>query len=78
MVASLPLKAQIGDISSRVGMTDIYGGVFNCYWNLDKLNIYNKYVLSGAVQSMAPLEFSTTTTSGLTALILIYGGYLPV
>ncbi len=74
MVASLPLKAQIGDISSRVGMTDIYGGVFNCYWNLDKLNIYHKYVLSGAVQSMDPLEFSTTTTSGLTATFSYTGG----
>ena len=51
-VASLPLAAQIGETSSRVGMTDIYGGAFNCYWNSDQLSISQKYVLNGGVQSM--------------------------
>ncbi len=67
MVASLPLKAQIEDTSSRVGMTDSYNGLFSCYWHLDMLNIYHQYFLNGAVQSMMSLPFSTTATSGLSA-----------
>ena len=67
MVASLPLKAQIEDTSSRVGMTDSYNGLFSCYWNLDALNIYHQYVLNGTVQSMMSLPFSTTAISSRSA-----------
>ncbi len=68
IVASLPLKVRIGNnISSRVGMTDSYGGAFSCYWNSDRLNIYHQYVLNGSVLDMVPLEFATSTTSGTSA-----------
>jgi len=66
-VTSLPLTAQIGEASSRVGMSDIYGGAFSCYWNSDKLSVYHPYVLSGAVQNMTPLEFGTPATNGTSA-----------
>ncbi len=66
-VASLPLTAQIGEASSRVGMSDTYGGAFTCYWNSDKFNVYHPYVLNGAVQSMAPLEFATSANGGVSA-----------
>ncbi len=66
-VASLPLTAQIGEASSRVGMSDTYGGAFRCYWNSDKLSVYHPYVLSGAVQNMTPLEFGTPATNGTSA-----------
>ncbi len=73
-VASLPLTAQLGEASSRVSMSDTYGGTFSCSWNSDQLNIYHPYVLSGAVQSMAPLAFATTTTSGTSATFSYAGG----
>ena len=66
-VASLPLTAQIGEASSRVSMSDTYGGAFSCSWNSDQLSIYHSYVLSGAVQSIKSLAFATTTTSGTSA-----------
>ncbi len=65
LVTSLPLSAQLEEISSRVGLKDIYDGTFNCYWNGDKLNIYHKYVLNGSVQSMMPLEFATSETTSI-------------
>ena len=56
--------AQLGDISSRVNMTDLYTtGAFNCSWDRDKLKIYHKYVLNGAVQNMIPLEFTTFSSN---------------
>ncbi len=73
-VASLPLTAQIGETSSRVGMSDTYGGAFSCYWNSDKLSVYHPYVLSGAVQPMTPLEFSTPATNGTSAAFSYTGG----
>ncbi len=66
-VASLPLTAQIGEASSRMGMSDTYGGTFSCYWNSDKFNVYHPYVLNGAVQSMEPLEFATSANGGVSA-----------
>ena len=73
-VASLPLTAQINDASSRVSMSDTYGGTFSCSWNSDQLSIYHPYMLSGAAQSIAPLTFGTTTTSGTTATFSYSGG----
>ncbi len=73
-VASLPLTAQIGEASTRMGMSDTYGGTFSSYWNSDQLNIYHPYVLSGAVQSMASLPFGTTATNGTTAKFSYTGG----
>ncbi len=66
-VASLPLTAQLGEASSRVGMSDTYGGAFSCYWNGDKFDIYQKYVQDGTVQNMTGLEFGTTATNGTSA-----------
>ena len=67
-VASLPLTAQIGETSSRVSMSDTYGGAFSCYWNGDKFSVYHPYVLSGVVQSITTgLEFGTSATSGTSA-----------
>ncbi len=66
-VASLPLTAQIGEVSSRMVMSDTYGGTFSCYWNSDKFNVYHPYVLNGAVQSMEPLEFATSANGGVSA-----------
>jgi len=73
-VASLPLTAQIGETSSRVVMSDVYGGAFTCYWNSDQLSIYHKYVLSGAVQSMGSLAFGTSATNTTTATFSYAGG----
>ncbi len=73
-VASLPLTAQIGEASSRVSMSDTYGGAFSCSWNSDQLNIYHSYVLSGAVQNILPLTFGTTATNGTTATFSYAGG----
>jgi len=75
-VASLPLTAQIGETSSRVVMTDVYGGAFTCYWNSDQLSIYHKYVLGGTVQSMGALAFATTATNIATATFSYTGGGL--
>lgn len=67
-VVSLPIMVRLADISSRVGMTDPYTtGAFSCFWDRDKLKIYQKYVLDGVVQNMMPLEllnFSSSGTSG--------------
>ncbi len=74
-VSSLPLTAQIGDVSSRVSMSDTYGGAFSCSWNSDQLNIYHPYVLSGAVQAMTTyLPFGTNTTNGTSATFSYSGG----
>ncbi len=74
-VASLPLTSQIGDTSSRVGITGTYGGTFSCYWNSDKLNVYHKYILNGATQYMMSLPFTTSVTSGTSASFSYTGGY---
>jgi len=66
-VASLPLTARIGETSSRVGMSDTYGGAFSCYWNGDKFDVHQKYVKDGTVQNMTSLEFGTTATNGASA-----------
>ncbi len=66
-VASLPLTAQLGEASSRVSMSDTYGGAFSYSWNNDQLNIYHSYLLNHVVQPIASLSFGTTTTSGTTA-----------
>ncbi len=74
LVASLPLKAQIeNNASSRVGMTDSYGGTFSSYWNSDKLNIYDQYVLNRIVQNMSPLRFSTTDKRDISATFSYVG-----
>ncbi len=74
-VASLPLKAQISDASSRVSMSDSYNGTFSCSWNSDQLSIYHPYMLSGAVQAMTTsLPFATTSTSGTSATFSYSGG----
>lgn len=74
-VRSLPLTARISETSSRVGMTDTYGGTFSCYWNSDKFSVYHKYrQYGGAVQNMAPLEFGTSATSGTSATFFYKGG----
>ena len=74
-VASLPLTAQLGEASSRVSMSDTYGGAFSCSWNSDQLKIYHPYVLSGAVQAVTTsLPFATTTTSGTSATFSYSGG----
>ncbi len=63
-VINYPFTAQLGDISSRVEMTDLYTtGAFSCSWGRDKLKIYHKYVLNGAVQNMIPLEFMTFSSN---------------
>ncbi len=74
-VASLPLTAQLGEASSRVSMSDTYGGAFSCSWNSDQLKIYHPYVLNGAVQAVTTnLPFATTTTSGTSATFSYSGG----
>jgi len=72
-VASIPLKVQLDDVSSRVGISGTYGGVFNCYWNGDVLGVYHKYVMGGIVQKMMPLEFATPATSGTSATFSYMG-----
>jgi len=72
-VASIPLAAQIDDASSRVGMSDTYGGAFSCYWNSDKFKVYHKYVQGGSVQSMASLDFSTSANGGTSAIFSYKG-----
>ena len=64
LVTSLPLTAQLESVLSRVGMDDTSGGTFSCYWNQDRLSVYHKYVLNGTAQSIMPLEFATSSTSG--------------
>ncbi len=74
-VASLPLTAQLGEASSRVSMSDTYGGAFSCSWNSDQLKIYHPYVLNRAVQAVTTsLPFATTTTSGTSATFSYSGG----
>ncbi len=72
-VASLPLTAQIGESLSRVGMNDTYGGAFSCYWNSDKFKVYHKYVQSGSIQNITPLDFSTSANGGTSAIFSYKG-----
>ncbi len=52
-------------------MSDDGTTTLSCFWNGDQLNIYHPYVLSGAVQSMMSLPFSTTAT-GVTLAAFSY------
>lgn len=73
LVVSLPLTTELEGISSRVGMSDAYDGIFTCYWNCDKLDVYHKYLFNGVAQSMMPLEFNTSAMSGTTATFFYTG-----
>lgn len=73
-VSSLPLTAQLGEASSRVSMSDTYGGAFSCSWNSDQLNIYHPYVLNGVEQPIASLPFATTSTDANPATFSYSGG----
>ncbi len=73
-VSSLPLTAQIGDVSSRVSMSDAYDGVISCLWNKDKLNVYHKYFLESIVRGMTSLEFGTSLSAVPSATFSYAGG----